>query len=202
MLIHTFPRHYLKTVNSQSPDICSLFVSSDLEACEPGWEKFQGFCYRHFTKRQSWEVAEQHCRMCGGHLLSVMTPEEQDYINGKAPGEQHSLTSLNLIGWMSFLSLLANKNVDVLVLIFRIYCQTRFFCLLLAEAYFLQQKFRLVIFHLRHYSNVGIQQGGLPKISGQDTTTNFDVNPLTDFFSLENVMVLTLVLVFCLAMRR
>uniref|UniRef100_A0A3B5L4V0 Brevican n=1 Tax=Xiphophorus couchianus TaxID=32473 RepID=A0A3B5L4V0_9TELE len=51
--------------------------------CEPGWEKFQGFCYRHFSKRQSWEAAEQHCRLCGGHLLSVMTPEEQHHINDK-----------------------------------------------------------------------------------------------------------------------
>ncbi|XP_071253571.1 brevican core protein-like isoform X1 [Salvelinus alpinus] len=58
-------------------DMCQ----TDLEVCEPGWEKFMGFCYRHFTKRQGWEVAEQHCRMCGGHLISVMTPEEQDYIN-------------------------------------------------------------------------------------------------------------------------
>lgn len=56
---------------------------SDLEECDPGWDKFQGFCYHHFTKRLSWEAAEQHCRMCGGHLISVMTPEEQDYINGK-----------------------------------------------------------------------------------------------------------------------
>ncbi|MEQ2228225.1 hypothetical protein ILYODFUR_006760 [Ilyodon furcidens] len=55
----------------------------DVEECEPGWEKFQGFCYRHFSKRQSWEAAEQHCRMCGGHLLSVMTPEEQHHINDK-----------------------------------------------------------------------------------------------------------------------
>uniref|UniRef100_A0A667ZGD4 Brevican n=1 Tax=Myripristis murdjan TaxID=586833 RepID=A0A667ZGD4_9TELE len=60
-------------------DLCE----TDLESCEPGWEKFEGFCYRHFTKRQGWEVAEQHCRMCGGHLVSVMTPEEQDYINEK-----------------------------------------------------------------------------------------------------------------------
>ncbi|XP_071325799.1 brevican core protein isoform X2 [Trachinotus anak] len=60
-------------------DVCQ----KDLELCEPGWEKFQSFCYRHFSKRQSWEAAEQHCRMCGGHLISVMTPEEQDYINDK-----------------------------------------------------------------------------------------------------------------------
>nr|XP_020473068.1 brevican core protein-like isoform X7 [Monopterus albus] len=60
-------------------DMCQ----TDLELCQPGWEKFQGFCYRHFPKRQNWEAAEQHCRMCGGHLISVMTPEEQHYINDK-----------------------------------------------------------------------------------------------------------------------
>ncbi|XP_016308895.1 brevican core protein isoform X3 [Sinocyclocheilus anshuiensis] len=60
-------------------DICE----TDLEHCEPGWEKFQGFCFKHFTKRQKWEVAEQHCRMCGGHLVSVMSPEEQEFINDK-----------------------------------------------------------------------------------------------------------------------
>lgn len=61
----------------------TCFSASDMEECEPGWEKFQGFCYHHFSRRQSWEAAEQHCRLCGGHLLSVMTPEEQDYVNGK-----------------------------------------------------------------------------------------------------------------------
>ncbi|XP_056143041.1 brevican core protein [Lampris incognitus] len=60
-------------------DLCQ----TDLEACEPGWEKFQGSCYHHFSRRQGWEVAEQHCRRCGGHLTSVMTPEEQNYINDK-----------------------------------------------------------------------------------------------------------------------
>ncbi|KAM6910412.1 LOW QUALITY PROTEIN: brevican core protein [Xenentodon cancila] len=60
-------------------DLCQ----KDVEECELGWDKFQGFCYRHFSKRQTWETAEQHCRMCGGHLLSVMTPEEQDYVNDK-----------------------------------------------------------------------------------------------------------------------
>ncbi|XP_045075800.1 LOW QUALITY PROTEIN: brevican core protein [Coregonus clupeaformis] len=70
-------------------DMCQ----TDLEVCEPGWEKFMGFCYQHFTKRQGWEVAEQHCRMCGGHLISVMTPEEQDYINDKY--REYQWTGLN-----------------------------------------------------------------------------------------------------------
>lgn len=56
---------------------------SDLERCEPGWDKFQGFCYRHFSQRLSWEVAEKHCRMLGAHLVSIMTPEEQHYLNSR-----------------------------------------------------------------------------------------------------------------------
>ncbi|XP_067304617.1 brevican core protein isoform X2 [Pseudorasbora parva] len=69
------------------------FCETDLEHCEPGWEKFQGFCYKHFTKRQKWEVAEQHCRMCGGHLVSVMSPEEQEFINDKY--REYQWTGLN-----------------------------------------------------------------------------------------------------------
>ncbi|XP_072303326.1 brevican core protein-like [Eucyclogobius newberryi] len=58
-------------------DLCQ----TDLELCEVGWDKFQGFCYRHFGRRLSWEVAEQHCRMMGAHLVSIMSPEEQGFIN-------------------------------------------------------------------------------------------------------------------------
>lgn len=67
-----------------SPPRLSFVLFSDLERCEPSWDKFQGFCYRHFSQRLSWEVAEQHCRMLGAHLVSVMSPEEQTYINSKS----------------------------------------------------------------------------------------------------------------------
>ncbi|KAG7335996.1 hypothetical protein KOW79_000689 [Hemibagrus wyckioides] len=69
------------------------FCQIDLEQCELGWEKFQGNCYKHFSKRQSWEVAEQHCRMSGGHLVSVMSPEEQYFINYKY--REYQWTGLN-----------------------------------------------------------------------------------------------------------
>ncbi|XP_068567229.1 brevican core protein-like [Cebidichthys violaceus] len=69
------------------------FCQSDLEQCEPGWDKFHGFCYRHFSQRLSWEVAEQHCRMLGAHLVSVITPEEQSYINNNY--KEYQWTGLN-----------------------------------------------------------------------------------------------------------
>uniref|UniRef100_A0A3P8VBH3 C-type lectin domain-containing protein n=1 Tax=Cynoglossus semilaevis TaxID=244447 RepID=A0A3P8VBH3_CYNSE len=71
----------------------SAVFLSDLERCEPSWDKFHGFCYRHFSQRLSWEVAEQHCRMLGAHLVSIMTPEEQSYINSNY--KEYQWTGLN-----------------------------------------------------------------------------------------------------------
>ncbi|MED6234079.1 hypothetical protein ATANTOWER_021777 [Ataeniobius toweri] len=75
------------------PTYGGVYCETDLERCEPGWDKFHGFCYRHFSQRQSWEVAERHCRMQGAHLVSIMTPEEQDYINSNY--KEYQWTGLN-----------------------------------------------------------------------------------------------------------
>ncbi|NWS64076.1 PGCB protein, partial [Chunga burmeisteri] len=53
-----------------------------LEKCSSGWDSFQGACYKHFSTRRSWEDAETQCRHYGGHLATILTPEEQDFING------------------------------------------------------------------------------------------------------------------------
>ncbi|NXI39509.1 PGCB protein, partial [Galbula dea] len=52
-----------------------------LEKCNPGWDSFHGACYKHFSTRRSWEDAESQCRHYGGHLATILTPEEQDFIN-------------------------------------------------------------------------------------------------------------------------
>ncbi|NXG26629.1 PGCB protein, partial [Grallaria varia] len=52
-----------------------------LRKCSPGWDSFQGACYKHFSTRRSWEDAETQCRHYGGHLATILTPEEQDFIN-------------------------------------------------------------------------------------------------------------------------
>ncbi|XP_055732437.1 brevican core protein-like [Salvelinus fontinalis] len=74
---------------SYGGDLCQ----TDLEQCEVGWQKFHGNCYKHFNQRLSWEVAEQHCRMVGGHLASIMTPEEKDFINNNF--KEYQWTGLN-----------------------------------------------------------------------------------------------------------
>ncbi|XP_062820900.1 brevican core protein isoform X3 [Anolis carolinensis] len=61
----------------------------ELEHCPPGWEAFQGSCYRHFPRRRSWEEAEAQCRAQGAHLASVATPEEQDFLNSRPPTDRY-----------------------------------------------------------------------------------------------------------------
>uniref|UniRef100_A0A673JSN9 Neurocan core protein-like n=1 Tax=Sinocyclocheilus rhinocerous TaxID=307959 RepID=A0A673JSN9_9TELE len=56
---------------------------SDTEGCEHNWRKFHGHCYRYFTRRHTWEDAEKDCREHSGHLASIHSTQEQDFINGQ-----------------------------------------------------------------------------------------------------------------------
>ncbi|XP_054433553.1 aggrecan core protein isoform X2 [Pteronotus mesoamericanus] len=60
----------------------------DQELCEEGWTKFQGHCYRHFPDRESWVDAESRCREQQSHLSSIVTPEEQEFVNNNAQNYQ------------------------------------------------------------------------------------------------------------------
>lgn len=44
--------------------------------------EFGGSCYQLFPELASWTVAEQRCIAWGGHLASVESPEEDDFISG------------------------------------------------------------------------------------------------------------------------
>ncbi|XP_028987073.1 neurocan core protein-like [Betta splendens] len=54
----------------------------DVEGCEHGWKKFHGHCYRYFTHRHTWEDAEKDCREHSAHLSSIVSANEQEFING------------------------------------------------------------------------------------------------------------------------
>ncbi|KAF6273045.1 aggrecan [Rhinolophus ferrumequinum] len=60
----------------------------DQELCEEGWTKFQGHCYRHFPNRENWVDAESRCREQQSHLSSIVTPEEQEFVNSNAQDYQ------------------------------------------------------------------------------------------------------------------
>ncbi|XP_055969814.1 aggrecan core protein isoform X1 [Sorex fumeus] len=65
-------------------DLCE----TDQELCQEGWTKFQGHCYRHFPERASWADAEGRCREEEAHLSSILTPEEQEFVNSNAQDYQ------------------------------------------------------------------------------------------------------------------
>ncbi|KAG7242717.1 hypothetical protein INR49_020092 [Caranx melampygus] len=60
----------------------------DEQQCEDGWTKFQGNCYLHFSERETWLDAESRCRDLNAHLVSIITPEEQDFVNSNAQDYQ------------------------------------------------------------------------------------------------------------------
>ncbi|XP_076792273.1 aggrecan core protein isoform X2 [Arvicanthis niloticus] len=63
-------------------------TAADQEQCEEGWTKFQGHCYRHFPDRETWVDAERRCREQQSHLSSIVTPEEQEFVNKNAQDYQ------------------------------------------------------------------------------------------------------------------
>ncbi|KAF3833026.1 hypothetical protein F7725_026691 [Dissostichus mawsoni] len=72
----------------------------DEQQCEDRWTKFQGNCYRHFSDRKLWLDAEQQCRDMNAHLASIITPEEQDFVNCEctmccANGQDYQWIGLN-----------------------------------------------------------------------------------------------------------
>ncbi|KFZ65072.1 Aggrecan core protein, partial [Podiceps cristatus] len=69
---------------SYGGDLCEI----DLENCEEGWTKFQGHCYKHFEERETWMDAENKCRQHQSHLSSIITPEEQEFVNSHAQDYQ------------------------------------------------------------------------------------------------------------------
>ncbi|XP_032089042.1 aggrecan core protein [Thamnophis elegans] len=79
--IHTFTCLCLPSYGGSRCDI-------DLAECETGWTKFQGNCYKHFEEKLTWMEAEKLCRKHQSHLSSIITPEEQEFVNSNAQNYQ------------------------------------------------------------------------------------------------------------------
>ncbi|XP_034035086.1 neurocan core protein [Thalassophryne amazonica] len=64
------------------PSYSGATCEKDTEGCEHTWRKFHGHCYRYFSRRHTWEDAEKDCREHSGHLASIHSLAEQNFIRG------------------------------------------------------------------------------------------------------------------------
>ncbi|XP_077440404.1 neurocan core protein [Vanacampus margaritifer] len=64
------------------PSYSGATCEKDTEGCEHAWRKFHGHCYRYFSRRHTWEDAEKDCREHSGHLASIHSAAEQNFIGG------------------------------------------------------------------------------------------------------------------------
>eukprot|EP00058_Branchiostoma_floridae_P025702 XP_002611192.1 hypothetical protein BRAFLDRAFT_88408 [Branchiostoma floridae] len=49
-------------------------------SCGKGWTMFEERCYQKFPSPLVWWAAERYCQALGGHLASVNTPQENDFL--------------------------------------------------------------------------------------------------------------------------
>nr|XP_025138935.1 C-type lectin domain family 4 member D isoform X4 [Bubalus bubalis] len=48
--------------------------------CPVGWKAFQSNCYFPFNDNKTWAQSESHCSGVGGHLATISTGAEQNFI--------------------------------------------------------------------------------------------------------------------------
>ncbi|PIO54269.1 hypothetical protein TELCIR_24372 [Teladorsagia circumcincta] len=82
--------------NAENPDVLMASNSDQVEKVRPvfggtavkdGWVIWpkRELMYKVFNQKATWDEAEQTCKSNGGHLASIESAEENDFIYGEQP---------------------------------------------------------------------------------------------------------------------
>ncbi|KAM8838454.1 macrophage mannose receptor 1-like isoform 2-T2 [Synchiropus picturatus] len=78
------------TSPSVHPGVCP---DTYTEWSHTAWLPFKGYCYKFIDDRQWWTDASGYCRIHGGHLASIVEPDEQKFIETHAKMFEDSFDS-------------------------------------------------------------------------------------------------------------
>ncbi len=77
------------TLRTFNYPICTFYQGAiyfRLETCPGGWEEFGSYCYQLRRNGKHWIGAEYDCTTAGGHLASIHSQSENDFIYGLTLG--------------------------------------------------------------------------------------------------------------------
>ncbi|XP_066922099.1 uncharacterized protein [Clytia hemisphaerica] len=58
--------------------------------CGSGWTEYSGDCYAYINQKKTWYNAELYCISKGGHLASIKSKQENDFVYGLTPGGRNN----------------------------------------------------------------------------------------------------------------
>ena len=74
-------QNLLETGEGWRASDCNTKLPFMCRECPADWTEFSGACYLHQTPLVSWYGAAYQCQALGGNLTSVLSKEEEQFIN-------------------------------------------------------------------------------------------------------------------------
>ncbi len=66
------------TVTTQ--ESTTVTETTAIDSCPDGWEEFEDNCYQYRTNKEDWSVSNIDCTSSGGHLTSIHSQAENDFV--------------------------------------------------------------------------------------------------------------------------
>jgi hypothetical protein len=83
------------TTTATTPQLTTATETSPVKSCPVSWEEFEDNCYQYRTNKEEWSAANTDCILAGGHLASIHSLAENDFIVQLSGLTEHWLGSTN-----------------------------------------------------------------------------------------------------------